>query len=662
MVSRPIFYTSVITVLLLMPFSVSGAVMLSEVQIEGEKASDEFVELYNSGSDAISLSGWSLRKKIATDVSAKGSSLKTFGANDIIPSQGYFLWANSTSIFKDIADATTSSGLSDDNSLALYDKSGTLIDSLTWGSGHVLPYSPAFFANPEKKEGFTRDLSTLTWSKGKPTTPTNSHSDTYTEVVAPPVTPTPASFALVYISEILPNPKEKNDTGEFIELFNPGPSAIDLSGWEIHDASATGKYVFPNGKSIAALGYLVVTDEDFTLSLNNSSETVSLWDKDKRLVHEVKYEKTKEGVALGLVGGTLRGMRVPTPGAANSENAEPITKERVPKKSFRGFATEFRARGKDQDGDELKFTWDFGDGHKSYKENTSHKYLKSGRYTVTLTTDDGIDTTTETFDIKIEKYEAPKVRIVSFLPNPKGNDSDLEWIEIENHEKREVNLKDFSIATGTKKKTVANHPIREDFVIPAKSTKKLTREFSLFTLGNGRGYVELRAPDGNVIQDMKYRFDHSLKDDVVLKKVKGKRLETTTPAEAPEEIKNEIDTTTVPPSDEKSDREEAPLANPQEEVDPSAQAEDISHDEPIETTPDTTPEENVEPELPQEKDGLVSPLVSALRSEGKRFFLALFGLEINENKSILAQWENAVNIALNEWFADRSVATRPPEE
>jgi hypothetical protein len=113
---------------------------------------------------------------------------------------------------------------------------------------------------------------------------------------------------------------------------------------------------------------------------------------------------------------------------------------------------------------------------------------------------------------------------VSFAPNPKGNDSDLEWIEIENREKREVNLKDFSIATGTKKKSIANHPIREDFVVPAKSVKRLTRKHSLFTLGNERGHVELRSPDGKVLQDLKYKFDKSLADDAVLRKEKGQTL------------------------------------------------------------------------------------------------------------------------------------------
>ena len=522
MALRSIFYTSLVATCLLIPLDAMAAVIMSEVQISGTKASDEFVELYNDSDAAINLSSWSLRRKSASDTTATGSSLKTFSSSHVIPAHGYFLWANSASIFKDHADTTTGSSLSDNNSLALFDKDDTLVDSLTWGTGHTLPYSPTQFGNPDESECFTRDLDTLTWSKTKSVTPTNSKGEIFKDSSG--TAETGSSPYKVVINEVLPNPKEKSDAGEFIELYNPGSESVDLSGWEIRDATATGKYTFPDATDIPALGYLVVTDQEFSLSLNNSNETVSLWDKEKRLVHRVQYEKTKEGVSLNLVGGILRGARKSTPGTANSENADPTTKERVPKKGYRNFAIEFRARGKDEDGDKLKFTWDFGDGHKSYKENTSHKYLKSGRYTVTLTTDDGVDTTQEEFEIKIEKYQAPKVRVVSFVPNPKGNDSDLEWIEIENREKREVNLKDFSIATGTKKKSIANHPIREDFIILPKSVKRLTREYSLFTLGNERGHIELRAPDGETLQHLKYKFDKGLADDAVLRKEKGQAL------------------------------------------------------------------------------------------------------------------------------------------
>ncbi len=646
MAIRSIFYTSLIATLLLTPLDTLAAVILSEVQIEGEKAADEFIELYNDSNDSVNLSGWSLRRKSAGDTTAKGSSLKTFGSSDAIPAHGYFLWANSSSLFKDLADTTTGSSLSDNNSLALYDKTGVLIDSLAWGTGHVLPFSPASFDNPDKNKSFTRDLDTLDWSETDETSPTNSRGESFPTEEEPPA-PVGPGLQSILINEVFPNPKEKDDAGEFIELYNPTDKIVDLSDWEIRDASASGKYIFPSGSTLPSLGYLVISDKEFSLSLNNSDETVSLYDQSGRLVHQVKYEKTKEGISLNLVGSGLRGARKPTPGSANSENMNPTTRERVPKEGYRDFAIEFHARGKDSDGDSLKFTWDFGDGRKSYKENTTHKYEKTGRYVVTLTTDDGIDTTTESFEIKIAKYEAPKLRIVAFVPNPKGKDSDFEWIEIENRGKKSVNLNGFSIATGTKKKSVSNHPISKDLIIPGKSVRRITRSHSLFTLGNERGIIELRAPDGEVIHDVKYKFDRSLDDDVVLKKEKGKALTLVTlPSEAQ---KSEAETPEENPDANTPSAEETMLTPPPTEESteaPEAQAQPAGD-------ANDTPKESL--------SKTISPS-TGLPLSGISFLARFFGVERGENKNILARWEDVLNTVLNEWLADTAVATRRPEE
>ncbi len=510
--------------LLVFPVPLSASVIMSEIQVSGDKAADEFVELYNTGSEPVNLDDYSLRRKSQSDATAKGSSLKTFSNSDIIPPQGYFLWASSSGIFKDLADTTTSGGLSDDNSLGFFDADGNLIEALTWGSGHTLPFSPAQFGNPDKKESFTRDLDDLSWSKTKKVSPTNSKGEVWQEETPP--SPNPKPFSQIVINEVFPNPKEKDDLGEFIELYNPLSETVDISGWEVHDASASGKYVFPTDNEIESESYLVITDKNFTLSLNNSNETLTLFDTEQRVVHTVSYDKTKESVTLNLVGEKLRGGKVPTPGQKNILNNDPVTKERVPKKGYRNIPVEFSAKGKDSDGDSLKYIWDFGDDHKSYKALTTHTYKETGKYTVALITDDGTDTTTETFEIKIEKYEAPKLRIVALMPNPKGDDGDFEWIEIENHEKKTVDLQGFGIATGSKRKSITNHPIKETLEIKGKSVKRLTRKDALFTFNNAKGYVELRAPNGDVVHDLKYEFEQGLKEDVVLRKEKGKSLIT----------------------------------------------------------------------------------------------------------------------------------------
>src|ERR1051325_8619983 len=46
-----------------------------------------------------------------------------------------------------------------------------------------------------------------------------------------------------------------DDVHEFVELFNAGASAVDLSGWKIKGGI---DFTFPNGASIGAGGYRVV--------------------------------------------------------------------------------------------------------------------------------------------------------------------------------------------------------------------------------------------------------------------------------------------------------------------------------------------------------------------------------------------------------------------
>lgn len=508
--------------------------VLSQIQIAGESVNDEYIELWNPSDTDVHLSGWSIRKKTQSDTTPKGTSLKTFSTGDTLPAHGYFLWTNTKSIFADFADTTTTTNLTDNNSLALFDKNENQIHALTWGIGHTNPFIPSVSTNPKKNECLLWNMPSQIWELTQICTPKNRLGETWhpLESGSSP-NPSPAmNNQTIRINEVFPNPDTKGDLGEFIELYNYGDTTIDLSNWIIHDATKTGKYVFPNGTTLAPQAFIIITDQDFTFSLNNSNETLTLSNATGTILQNVSYTKTKEGVSLNLVGSLLRGAKQSTPGAPNSENAEPTTRERVPKKGYQGFTLEFRARGSDNDGDHLKYTWDFGDKHKSYKEKTTHTYLKTGTYTILLMTDDGVDTTTETFEIVIKKYEAPKLRMVALMPNPKGKDTEGEWIEIENRENKPVNLKDFSIATGTKSKKLINHPIREDFFIEGKSKKKITHKDSLFTLGNEKGFIELRAPDGSSISKLKYKFEKGLADNVILKKEQGKKLSLELPEKA----------------------------------------------------------------------------------------------------------------------------------
>ena len=506
-------------------------VILSEVMIAGTSEKDEFIELYNQSSSSVSLKDWKVVRRTKTGTT--NSSIKSsFTSSDVIPAGGFYLLTHPDALsglatIKDTA-FISSATLTSDNSLALIDPTSNIVDSVAWGGGHAasLPSLPPLH-NPEKKKSLLRNLATLLWEESDTPTPTNSDGVSYAFppdpiVPTPSSTPLPSSVTGLRLNEILPNPKDKGEQSEFIELYNDSDQDISLAGFILQDATKTGKYTFPGDAVIASKGFLVITRATSKLSLNNGDETLSLFDTTNALVSRMNYAKTKEDVSLNYLPGNWRGG-TPTPGAENKLNALPETKEKVPKKGFRDIPVTFNARGSDSDGDTLKYTWNFGDGHKSYKRKTTHTYKENGTYTVTLTTTDGSDDTVETFTLKVRSYAPPKLRIRAVLPNPDSADTEKEWIEVENRENKEVNLQGFSIATGWKK--LANHPIREEFILPAKKTVRLTRKESLFTLPNQKGKVELRAPNGEVVNKLKYKLEKSAPEEAVYKKEKGKRWE-----------------------------------------------------------------------------------------------------------------------------------------
>jgi hypothetical protein len=128
----------------------------------------------------------------------------------------------------------------------------------------------------------------------------------------------------------------------------------------------------------------------------------------------------------------------------------------------------------------------------------------------------------EDFDFKeiinVEKFPKKDIEILSFMPNPIGKDSDNEWIEIKNNHKKKINLKNWSIATGKDKKSLINHPIKEDFKVKKGEVKKITRKKSKFSLNNKAGYIEVRYPDGREAFSVGYSKEEGIGENLLYMK------------------------------------------------------------------------------------------------------------------------------------------------
>ena len=512
----------------------SPNVFIRSVQTEGNTTHEDFVEIRNDEDCALDLSGWKLKKRTK---SGAEYSIKSFDKTAaILPPGETLLWANSENNFADTLHASEQSGetiANDNNALALIDTDDIVVDSLSWGTvGKPFRNDEPNVRNLKAHEMIVR-LSKFDAPTIEKTILPKGKTFDHTSVDFCGASRDHAGDARIILSEILANPSGDESKEEFIELENRSAKRVDLSGWTLRDASKTGKYVFPAGSAIEANSFLTLFRADFVFALNNGDETVSLEDATGTVSDHISWKTAHENISLARDEDRWRATKFLTPGEANRFGTDPSAKTSVPKKGFAKVPIEFFARIKDRDGDTTKVVWDFGDGHKSYKEKTSHVFEKTGKYTVKLSYTDGVADKTKTFHVKVEKYTAPKIRIVSLVPNPKGADTGNEYLLIQNQSKKTVDLKNWSVATKSKftVKRFVNHRITGSLLVKPKGTIRLTRKHAAFTLGNTRQYLELRDPQGKTVQRIRYKLDKSAPDDAEFFKSSDGRWQWNIPAE-----------------------------------------------------------------------------------------------------------------------------------
>lgn len=172
-------------------------------------------------------------------------------------------------------------------------------------------------------------------------TPTQAPTGDETPTATPTATRSPLA---VRLNEVLPNPRTidwdgrapANPADEWIELYNPGPRAADLTGWsitvQVQGRRAAQTYRFARKTTLAADGYLVLFQRDTRLVLDNQTATIRLLDASGQLVDAVTYEMPEpdESLSWGADGEWHPGWP-PTPGEANEEPATMLKRPvRVP--------------------------------------------------------------------------------------------------------------------------------------------------------------------------------------------------------------------------------------------------------------------------------------------------------------------------------------------
>jgi hypothetical protein len=311
-------------------------VIINEVAWAGTRAfsGDEWIELYNAGTGVADLTNWRIE-------AADGDpSIPLSGS---IPANGYFLLERgSQNVVVGVNGLVYSSGLLSDSGETLYllnDKS-TIVDTVNsnggaWPASSSSPNFPSmertgnvpdsdfvwltfagttFTAQDAVGNNIYGTPGSANWGNGLiPTgtatytatststatatfTPTATSTATATPTNTPTVSPTPAGFLSVIINEVAWMGTAASSTDEWIELYNPGTTMVNLAGWVLKADDTSPNITFPVGASIPPGGFFLLERTDdttvsdvtadllFTGELNNSFEVLRLYDSSNRLI------------------------------------------------------------------------------------------------------------------------------------------------------------------------------------------------------------------------------------------------------------------------------------------------------------------------------------------------------------------------------------------
>ncbi len=145
----------------------------------------------------------------------------------------------------------------------------------------------------------------------------------------PEVTPN-AGLPPPIITELLPDPTapQTDADDEFVELYNPGDTAFDLSGY-ILETGITTKYrfVFPAGSTLAPRTFVSLFSADTHLALANGGGQARLFGPENTLLGQSQeYGPAKAAQSWALVDGTWQWTTVPTPNVQNVSSPTAVAK------------------------------------------------------------------------------------------------------------------------------------------------------------------------------------------------------------------------------------------------------------------------------------------------------------------------------------------------
>lgn len=147
------------------------------------------------------------------------------------------------------------------------------------------------------------------------------------------------AHALEGAGHVVINEFSANGSSDWVELYNPTEQAIDVTGWQLRDSTATNNKVLTG--SISAKGFMVV---DFNNYLNVNQDTIRLLSAADTVVDTLDYDTTgailypgtSQTTARTWDGGSVWTVGALTQGMTNDVTAPSVPTGGQPHEAFRG--------------------------------------------------------------------------------------------------------------------------------------------------------------------------------------------------------------------------------------------------------------------------------------------------------------------------------------
>lgn len=303
----------------------------------------DWIELYNSGSSAFDLSGYCL----SDDISKPGKFVFPEGSR--IEAYSYLVLYHTATPVSGVYCFDFGLSSQGNETLLFSTKNDLIVDLIEFGpqekncsyariytNGQFDPYA-AFEKSDKPTPGYDNTVNGRALFEEKENGPMGVHDISLNEILV-------NGYRVVYAysnSTKSERPYD-DDLGSWIELYNKSDATVNLSGYSITDNERKPrKWVFPDGTSIAAKGYLVLqlngslpregqSEKDVTaeqrlyevnFDIAAAGETLYLYDAAGTLIDRVAVPASRACVSYGRdASGAWKLFDKPTEGAANDTN------------------------------------------------------------------------------------------------------------------------------------------------------------------------------------------------------------------------------------------------------------------------------------------------------------------------------------------------------